>query len=198
MPELYLPFPRPANTSSDAILDRMTEEGPWYALGPGKTFADMVSAALATRGRILCPECRRPLRVGQEKPSGTRRGTFLLQWGLLVGMVAGMAASTALVLFCYQGDSAWAPYRHLGLFVSDVALGVMFGATLGGTLGLWAAETICGQGLPSVRCAPPSRAAQSPREEIASLASASPGRRMPTTAAPGRENATVQPVRAGE
>jgi hypothetical protein len=35
----------------------MTDDGPWFALAPGRTFEDMIFAALARRGRILCPEC---------------------------------------------------------------------------------------------------------------------------------------------
>ena len=52
-------------TPAAEILDRMTEEGPWFALDDGETFEDMVFAALLRRGRILCPECRTILSVGE-------------------------------------------------------------------------------------------------------------------------------------
>ena len=39
------------------VLDRMTEEGPWFALGDGENFEEMIVAALLQRGQIGCPEC---------------------------------------------------------------------------------------------------------------------------------------------
>lgn len=48
------------------VLDRMTEEGPWYALGDGETFEDMIFAALTSRGAIQCPECHTPVSVSEE------------------------------------------------------------------------------------------------------------------------------------
>jgi hypothetical protein len=51
-------FSAPAETPAAAVLERMTDDAPWFALAEGETFADMVFAALASRGRILCPECR--------------------------------------------------------------------------------------------------------------------------------------------
>jgi hypothetical protein len=46
----------------------MTEEAPWFALAEGETFQDMVQAALASRGKILCPECREEVLVGGKAP----------------------------------------------------------------------------------------------------------------------------------
>jgi hypothetical protein len=46
-----------ADTPVDEVLDRMTEEGPWIALGRGDTFEAMVFAALTARGWIGCPDC---------------------------------------------------------------------------------------------------------------------------------------------
>jgi hypothetical protein len=54
------------DTPAEEILDLMTESGPWFALGRGRTFADMVNAALAARGRICCPECRDDVSVDEE------------------------------------------------------------------------------------------------------------------------------------
>jgi DNA-directed RNA polymerase subunit RPC12/RpoP len=54
------------DTAAEDILDVMTEEGPWFALGRGRTFEDMVQAALAARGRIRCPECGADVSVHEE------------------------------------------------------------------------------------------------------------------------------------
>lgn len=48
------------------VLDRMTEEGPWFGLGDGATFEDMVYSALTARGTILCPDCGEPASVREE------------------------------------------------------------------------------------------------------------------------------------
>jgi hypothetical protein len=51
---------------SDQVVQRMIEEGPWYALGDGETFEDMIFAALTARGAIRCPECGEPVHVTEE------------------------------------------------------------------------------------------------------------------------------------
>jgi hypothetical protein len=56
-------FSAAADTPADDILDRMIEEGSWYALAPGESFEEMVRAALADRGRILCPDCGKALAI---------------------------------------------------------------------------------------------------------------------------------------
>jgi hypothetical protein len=65
---LYCPkgcsqFSAPADTPADEIVDRMIDEGPWYALAAGETFDEMVQAALSERGRILCPDCGKALSI---------------------------------------------------------------------------------------------------------------------------------------
>jgi hypothetical protein len=50
-------FAAASETPAEIILDRMTEDGPWFALGAGDTFDDMIGAALNRRGRIRCPDC---------------------------------------------------------------------------------------------------------------------------------------------
>lgn len=55
---------------ADEIQRRMTDEGPWVALGPGETFEDMICSALLSRGSIRCPECRHPVLVGEESLIG--------------------------------------------------------------------------------------------------------------------------------
>jgi hypothetical protein len=44
----------------------MTDEGPWYALGDGETFEDMIFTALTSRGAIHCPECGEAVSVSEE------------------------------------------------------------------------------------------------------------------------------------
>jgi DNA-directed RNA polymerase subunit RPC12/RpoP len=53
----------PAETPEDEIVQRMTDEGPWYGLSCGDRFRDMVATALRKRGRIRCPECGESLLV---------------------------------------------------------------------------------------------------------------------------------------
>jgi hypothetical protein len=44
----------------------MFETGPWYALGDGATFEDMIFATLTEDGHIACPECGDPVAVSEE------------------------------------------------------------------------------------------------------------------------------------
>jgi hypothetical protein len=69
--ELYCPdcschFAAAPDAPAAEVLDRMIEEGPWYALGDGETFEDMIFAALVSRGIICCPECGEPVSVSEE------------------------------------------------------------------------------------------------------------------------------------
>ncbi|HZT83167.1 MAG TPA: hypothetical protein VFA26_23260 [Gemmataceae bacterium] len=69
--ELYCPscscrFAAAPETPAAEIIDRMAEEGPWYALGDGETFEDMIFTALTSRGEIRCPECGEPVSVTEE------------------------------------------------------------------------------------------------------------------------------------
>jgi hypothetical protein len=58
-------FSAAPDTPADEVLERMAEEGPWFALAAGETFEDMIFTALAQRGRILCPQCRRGIAVNE-------------------------------------------------------------------------------------------------------------------------------------
>ncbi len=60
--ELYCPhcgmsFVACPNTPAAEVLDRMAEEGPWYALGDGETYEDMIFSTLFACGHIRCSEC---------------------------------------------------------------------------------------------------------------------------------------------
>jgi hypothetical protein len=59
-------FTAPPETSAQKILELMTEEGPWYGLGEGETFEDMIFAALTERGAIYCPVCGEQVAVSEE------------------------------------------------------------------------------------------------------------------------------------
>ena len=69
--ELFCPhcscrFVAPPEASAEEVHERMFEEGPFYALGDGNTFEDMIFASLAERGAICCPECGDPVHVSEE------------------------------------------------------------------------------------------------------------------------------------
>lgn len=59
-------FAAPPQASANEVTDRMFETGPWYALGDGETFEDMIFATLTKNGRIACPECGEPVAVSEE------------------------------------------------------------------------------------------------------------------------------------
>ncbi len=69
-------FSAAPETPSCAILDRLTEEGPWMALGDGETFEDMIFSALTARGRICCPECRAAVSVNEASLGPLTRELF--------------------------------------------------------------------------------------------------------------------------
>jgi hypothetical protein len=50
-------FTAPPETPEEDVIQRMTEEGPWFALAAGDCFRDMIHTALRRRGGIACPEC---------------------------------------------------------------------------------------------------------------------------------------------
>jgi hypothetical protein len=52
--------------ATSQVLEQITEEGPWSALGDGETFEDRVFSALPDRQEIRCPQCGRPVSVTPE------------------------------------------------------------------------------------------------------------------------------------
>jgi hypothetical protein len=69
--ELYCPqcncrFIESPEAPAADVLDRMAEEGPWYALGDGETFEDMIFSTLFACGAIRCSECGDPVSVSEE------------------------------------------------------------------------------------------------------------------------------------
>ena len=69
--ELYCPsccsrFVAPPETAATEVLDRMEETGPFFSLGDGETFEDMIFATLTENGAIHCPECGQAVAVSEE------------------------------------------------------------------------------------------------------------------------------------
>ncbi|HWG42258.1 MAG TPA: hypothetical protein VN688_05680 [Gemmataceae bacterium] len=62
-PDCNCSFSAAGETTEEDIVRRMTDEDPWYALGAGDCFHDMIHTALEHRGRIVCPECGALVRV---------------------------------------------------------------------------------------------------------------------------------------
>jgi hypothetical protein len=72
-------FVAPPETPALEVLERMIDSGPWFALGEGETFEDMIFGALTSRGAICCPECCRPVSVSEESLGQVAMG-LLAQW----------------------------------------------------------------------------------------------------------------------
>lgn len=69
--ELYCPhcassFVAEPETPAAEVLDRMACEGPWYALGDGETYEDMIFTTLLSHGSIRCSECGEQANVSEE------------------------------------------------------------------------------------------------------------------------------------
>ena len=69
--ELFCPncdcrFAAPPDTPASEILDRMADEGPWYALGDGETFEDMIFSTMFACGTIRCADCGEPVAVSEQ------------------------------------------------------------------------------------------------------------------------------------
>jgi hypothetical protein len=69
--ELFCPrcscsFAAPPDTPAVEILDRMADDGPWYALGDGETFEDMIFSTFLACGAIRCSECGEPAFVSEQ------------------------------------------------------------------------------------------------------------------------------------
>jgi hypothetical protein len=69
--ELYCPqcdcrFAECPETPAAEVLDRMADDGPWYALGDGETFEDMIFSTIFACGNIRCPECGDAVSVSEQ------------------------------------------------------------------------------------------------------------------------------------
>jgi hypothetical protein len=54
------------STAGESILEKLTIEGPWVALGDGETLEDRIYTALASRETIRCPSCGAPASSCEE------------------------------------------------------------------------------------------------------------------------------------
>ncbi|NBO93155.1 MAG: hypothetical protein EBV06_12730 [Planctomycetia bacterium] len=62
-------FVAPSEIPAAEVLDCMAEQGPWYALGDGETFEDMIFSTIFARGHIRCGDCGEPVSVNEESLS---------------------------------------------------------------------------------------------------------------------------------
>jgi DNA-directed RNA polymerase subunit RPC12/RpoP len=88
-------FSASSDTPADVILDRMFNEGTWFALAQAETFSEMVWTALASRHRILCPECGHAVAVRERDLN--QRTRILTPGG---GTGRGVSRSSTGVLQC--------------------------------------------------------------------------------------------------
>ena len=65
-PHCHCRFAASPDAPAAEVLERMTEEGPWYALGDGQTFEDMIFSTLFASGSIRCSECGEPVSVSEQ------------------------------------------------------------------------------------------------------------------------------------
>lgn len=72
-------FAAPPETAAEDVVDRMTSDGPWFGLGEGETFEDMIFSALTSRGAIFCPCCGEQVAVSEES-LGRMAMEVLSQW----------------------------------------------------------------------------------------------------------------------
>jgi hypothetical protein len=69
--ELYCPhcdraFVAAPETPAAEVLGRMADQGPWYAVGDGETFEDMIFSTLLACGYIRCGDCGEPAQVNEQ------------------------------------------------------------------------------------------------------------------------------------
>jgi len=72
--ELYCPccdqaFVAAPDTPAAVVLERMAEQGPWYALGDGETFEDMIFRTVFACGAVRCGECGEAVNISEESLS---------------------------------------------------------------------------------------------------------------------------------
>jgi hypothetical protein len=65
-PRCFSHFSPEADAPARGAWERMTEEGPWSALGDGETFEDVLHTALTAQGSPRCPHCGAAVPVSQD------------------------------------------------------------------------------------------------------------------------------------
>ena len=54
------------DTPASQVIDQMAEEGPWYALGDGETYEDMIFSTIFACGTIRCADCGHSASVSEQ------------------------------------------------------------------------------------------------------------------------------------
>jgi hypothetical protein len=54
------------DTPTGELLDRLSAEGPWMALGDGETFEDSIVATLRDHDGTCCPQCGARVTITEE------------------------------------------------------------------------------------------------------------------------------------
>jgi hypothetical protein len=62
-----------------AAIDRLSDEGPWSALGDGETFEDRIHADLLAELECHCPRCGSPVSPTEES-LGELASELLTHW----------------------------------------------------------------------------------------------------------------------
>jgi hypothetical protein len=65
-PDCPCAFCAAPDTPADEVVERMIDDGPWFALAEGTTFEDMIFSALLLRGDIRCPQCGQAVSIQEE------------------------------------------------------------------------------------------------------------------------------------
>ncbi len=72
-------IPVPADVPFGRVLERLAEEGPWYALGDGETWEDRIYSCLPAAGEVRCPHCGATVEVSEDDLGELSR-ELLAQW----------------------------------------------------------------------------------------------------------------------
>jgi hypothetical protein len=72
-------FLMPLDSPAAAVLEQLTEAGPWCAVGDGETLEDQVFAALGTKEMMICPLCGTAVTLREENLGQFARA-LLTQW----------------------------------------------------------------------------------------------------------------------
>jgi hypothetical protein len=65
-PHCACSFAAEPETPAPEVFERMTEKGPWYALGDGETFEDMIFTTFFAGGSIRCSDCGESVFVSEQ------------------------------------------------------------------------------------------------------------------------------------
>ena len=72
-------FTCPEDAPAADVLERITAEGPWFALGDGATVEDRLFADLSAQDEVCCPRCGTEVAWSEES-LGRLSQQLLGQW----------------------------------------------------------------------------------------------------------------------